>query len=175
MLFPVRWLNIKINDASNSPFLLFVYWKNVTLCLSSLLIMMNWSSSHPLHHTYSLSLFLTRFHFLFLLYSPDAMSDNVPILSSFFSYHQRFQLFYTYMMRVYLHTFYLPNLSLSWTSPNFCFYSDEPLIHFNQRTKSPSSSTCHHYILVHARTFTSSKYVCIYIYIHMCILYGQKK
>lgn len=88
-------------------FSLFTYWKNVTLCLSSLLIMMNWSSSHSLtsHSPSSFS------------YSPDAMSDNVPILSSFNSYHPASSIvLYIYDAHVYLllrSTF--QNLSLSWT------------------------------------------------------------
>lgn len=88
-------------------FSLFTYWKNVTLCLSSLLIMMNWSSSHSLtsHSSSSFS------------YSPDAMSDNVPILSSFNSYHPASSIvLYIYDAHVYLllrSTF--QNLSLSWT------------------------------------------------------------
>jgi hypothetical protein len=69
-----------------------------------------------------------------------------------------------YVMRVYL--LYLKNLSLSWTTQNFCCIqvtigrmtlSSTSII----QRQSPSS-TCHHYILTHARFHTHIKYIYIW-------------
>lgn len=91
-------------------FSLFTYWKNVTLCLSSLLIMMNWSSSHSLtSHSLSPSVLF------FLLTRCDVRQCAYTFLIQFLS-PNKFNCFihiWCACLSTSLSTF--KNLSLSWT------------------------------------------------------------
>jgi len=111
---------------------------------------MNWSSSHPLHHA--------------LFYSPDAMSDNVPIL--FLSFLSPAISIVLYMMRMYL--LYLKifrPLKQHKTSVLFSDYRfNDPLIHFNHTTKITiiNMSSLHTHTHIHASSSTHKSIPIIY-------------